>query len=141
MHLDRLTVRQFRNISSAELDLLPGINVLWGPNAQGKTNLLEAVHFLVTGRSFRTARERQCLPADMEESQSPDDDRQEENVENDDAADQTSEKQRAPYFLFVDGEALVPGAEAAGAFGTKTNTHSLYLLRSAKLSYPSNSGR
>jgi DNA replication and repair protein RecF len=61
MHLRRLTVQQFRNIAQAELDLQPGINVLWGANAQGKTNLLEAIHLLATGRSFRTNRERECI--------------------------------------------------------------------------------
>jgi DNA replication and repair protein RecF len=61
MRLNQITVRDFRNIERADLTLAPGINVLWGPNAQGKTNLLEAVHFLVTGRSFRARRESECV--------------------------------------------------------------------------------
>ena len=61
MRLNQITVRDFRNIERADLALAPGINVLWGPNAQGKTNLLEAVHFLVTGRSFRARRESECI--------------------------------------------------------------------------------
>lgn len=61
MRLDRLEVRDFRNIARADLALAPGINLLWGANAQGKTNLLEAIAFLVMGRSFRTRRERECV--------------------------------------------------------------------------------
>jgi DNA replication and repair protein RecF len=50
----RLVVRDFRNIREAGLDLHPGLNVLVGRNAQGKTSLLEAVGLLARGRSFRT---------------------------------------------------------------------------------------
>ncbi|MBN1475237.1 DNA replication and repair protein RecF, partial [Candidatus Sumerlaeota bacterium] len=61
MRLNHLVVRDFRNVREADLHLTPGINVLWGANAQGKTNLLEAIHTLVTGRSFRARRERECI--------------------------------------------------------------------------------
>jgi DNA replication and repair protein RecF len=61
MRLNHLVVRDFRNVREAELSPVPGINVLWGANAQGKTNLLEAIHTLVTGRSFRARRERECI--------------------------------------------------------------------------------
>ena len=39
-----------------------GVTLFWGENAQGKTNLLEAVYYLVTGRSFRTRQDRETLP-------------------------------------------------------------------------------
>ncbi|HVO12556.1 MAG TPA: DNA replication and repair protein RecF [Vicinamibacteria bacterium] len=52
--VESLTVRDFRNIEAAALDLHPGINVFHGRNAQGKTSLLEAVGVLARGRSFRT---------------------------------------------------------------------------------------
>ena len=52
--LERLAVRDFRNIHEAALDLHPGVNVFHGRNAQGKTSLLEAVGVLARGRSFRT---------------------------------------------------------------------------------------
>ncbi len=61
MRLDHLLIREFRNIERAEVELGPGVNLLCGANAQGKTNLLEAVHLLVTGRSFRARRERECI--------------------------------------------------------------------------------
>ena len=56
MIVDRLEVRNVRNIESAHLDLDPGVNLLIGPNGAGKTALLEAVHLLIRGRSFRTNR-------------------------------------------------------------------------------------
>lgn len=49
----KITVRDFRNIPFAEVSLGEGINVLLGDNAQGKTNLLEAIYFTSIGKSFR----------------------------------------------------------------------------------------
>lgn len=59
--LRRLWLRAFRNYERAELDLAPGITVLVGPNAQGKSNLLEAVYLVATGRSHRTAHEAEAI--------------------------------------------------------------------------------
>jgi DNA replication and repair protein RecF len=47
---------EFRNYHTLDYTPSPCLNLLIGPNAQGKTNLLEAVGFLLTGRSFRTSR-------------------------------------------------------------------------------------
>ena len=51
----------FRNYDGARADFDPGINVITGDNAQGKTNLLEAVYFLSCGHSFRTRRDRDAV--------------------------------------------------------------------------------
>lgn len=53
MYLKRLLLRNFRNYSHAEVVFSPFVNLIQGENGQGKTNLLEAIHFLSTGRSFR----------------------------------------------------------------------------------------
>ena len=53
MNLKRLYLRSFRNYEEAELVLDPGVNLIVGDNAQGKTNLLEAISYLGSGRSFR----------------------------------------------------------------------------------------
>ncbi len=53
MTLDRLEVDHFRVIERLELDLQPGINLFTGPNGAGKTSVLEAVHLLLRGKSFR----------------------------------------------------------------------------------------
>ena len=52
---------QFRNIAAAEIDFAPGVNVLWGDNAQGKSNILEAIYYCARGRSFRGAAEKQMI--------------------------------------------------------------------------------
>src|SRR5688500_3612153 len=57
----RLTLRDFRSYAAADVQLGPGISVVSGRNGAGKTNLLEAVYFACTGRSCRTANERECV--------------------------------------------------------------------------------
>ena len=52
--LRRLALEKFRNYERAEMAFQPGLTVLLGPNGQGKTNILEAVHYLAFLRSFRT---------------------------------------------------------------------------------------
>lgn len=55
MHLKSILLKDFRNIASISLSFNPQLNIFVGPNAQGKTNLLEAIYFLSFGRSFRLA--------------------------------------------------------------------------------------
>ena len=56
MILARLSTENFRNLETAEHAFHPSVNVLVGRNGQGKTNLLEAIYFLATTKSFRTTR-------------------------------------------------------------------------------------
>ena len=53
MILKELELRDFRNYGAAKLEFEPGVNLIVGDNAQGKTNLLEAISYLGSGRSFR----------------------------------------------------------------------------------------
>ncbi|MFS8563062.1 MAG: AAA family ATPase [Rhabdochlamydiaceae bacterium] len=53
-HLLSLYLHNFRNYEEAEVSFSPHINFIQGENAQGKTNLLEALYLLSTGKSFRT---------------------------------------------------------------------------------------
>jgi DNA replication and repair protein RecF len=55
--LRRLTLSDFRNYSELDLEPAAGLNVFVGANAQGKSNLLESVAMLGTGKSFRTSHE------------------------------------------------------------------------------------
>lgn len=55
MHLRSLYLHNFRSYDEALFEFVPGVNVICGPNACGKTTLLEAIYFLVSGRSFRLA--------------------------------------------------------------------------------------
>ncbi|HEX2359149.1 MAG TPA: DNA replication and repair protein RecF [Solirubrobacterales bacterium] len=60
-----LQSRGFRNLTGAPTALGPGINLLHGPNAAGKTNLLEAVYFGLAGRSFRGGSDRDMISFDQ----------------------------------------------------------------------------
>lgn len=60
MHLLRLEAHQFRNLSG-EIDFAPGLNILYGSNAQGKSNWLEAIYLLSTTKSFRTSHPRETI--------------------------------------------------------------------------------
>jgi len=53
VHLAHLRLRDFRNYTRLDADFEPGFHLLLGRNAQGKTNILEALHLLATLRSFR----------------------------------------------------------------------------------------
>ena len=53
MELNELKLRNFRNYEEIALDFDPGVNLIVGKNAQGKTNLLEAISYLGSGKSFR----------------------------------------------------------------------------------------
>src|SRR3954466_5554544 len=53
MHLAHLRLRDFRNYARMDVDFAPGFQLLLGDNAQGKTNILEAVYLMATLRSFR----------------------------------------------------------------------------------------
>lgn len=54
MWFQRLEIQDLRNLASVAVDLGPGLNYFFGPNGAGKTAVLEAVHLLARGRSFRT---------------------------------------------------------------------------------------
>jgi len=61
MHVSQLSLRDFRNYQRLDLRLDPGITLLYGPNAAGKTSLLEALYFLATTRSPRVSADRDLV--------------------------------------------------------------------------------
>ena len=61
MRLLRLSLTGFRNYESFSCDFAPGVNLILGQNAQGKTNLLEAVGYLSAGFAFRTRKEAELI--------------------------------------------------------------------------------
>ncbi len=61
MHVTRLRLTNFRNYRLLELEPPPGLVLLVGENAQGKTNLLEAMFYLSTSRSPRTTRDAELV--------------------------------------------------------------------------------
>ena len=56
-----IEIENFRNIESASVAFTEGVNLLHGDNAQGKTNLLEAVYFTALGKSFRPVKEAELI--------------------------------------------------------------------------------
>ena len=61
MIIDKLTLKDFRSYKEKEISFTDKVNVLVGKNAQGKTNILEAIFFLCLGKSFRTPREKEVI--------------------------------------------------------------------------------
>ncbi len=61
MQCKTIQVENFRNIESAKVEFSPQVNLLLGDNAQGKTNLLEAIAMMALGKSFRGARDADLI--------------------------------------------------------------------------------
>ena len=61
MPVRAIALTDFRNVASAEVHFGEGVNILVGSNAQGKTNLLEAIYLFALGKSFRGAKEAELI--------------------------------------------------------------------------------
>ena len=69
MYVTQLSLSNYRNYGRLELDLPPGATLLHGANAQGKTNLLEALYYLATTRSSHAGQDSQLLNWDALQTQ------------------------------------------------------------------------
>lgn len=61
MYIDRLALTDYRNYASLDLSFSPHINVFIGENAQGKTNVMEAIYVLAMAKSHRTSNDRELI--------------------------------------------------------------------------------
>ena len=61
MILNKLSILNYKNIASAELDFVPKLNCLVGMNGEGKTNVLDAIHFLSLAKSATTSMDSQAI--------------------------------------------------------------------------------
>ena len=66
MFVEQVFLSNFRNYESAHVKFKEGTNVIYGPNAKGKTNILEAIYIMSTGRSHRGAKESEMIKIDEE---------------------------------------------------------------------------
>jgi DNA replication and repair protein RecF len=71
MRIDHLSLTNFRNYGRLELNFPPGATLLHGANAQGKTNLLEAIYYLATTRSPYAEQDQQLLNWDVDQGEEP----------------------------------------------------------------------
>ena len=61
MKVKKFKAESFRNIDSCEIEFTDGVNLIYGGNALGKTNVIEGIYFFSRGRSFRTAQEKDMV--------------------------------------------------------------------------------
>lgn len=61
MKLDSIQISQFRNLTDVDLSPSPSLNLVYGDNGSGKSSILEAIHFLGFGRSFRTSKPKHVI--------------------------------------------------------------------------------
>ncbi len=61
MYINKIKLKNFRNYEEEEITLGPNINIFYGDNAQGKTNIIEAIFLCSIGKSFRTNKESELI--------------------------------------------------------------------------------
>ena len=71
MRIDSIELEGFRNYESARAEFIPGVNVIIGDNAEGKTNLLESIYILAAGRSFRAKSDKELIGFSKTEARIP----------------------------------------------------------------------
>ncbi len=68
MFIESIELQNYRNYEKLHMDFSPGTNLLYGDNAQGKTNLLEAIYVCCTTKSHRGSKDREIIQFNQEES-------------------------------------------------------------------------
>ena len=66
MRIKRLKVENFRNLEKLDIEFSDGVNIIYGNNAQGKTNIIESIYIFSFGKSFRANRDIELLKFDKE---------------------------------------------------------------------------
>lgn len=61
MYIQEIQLSSYRNYKSCQLNFSKGLNLCIGPNAQGKTNLIEAIYVLAFGKSYRTSKDKELI--------------------------------------------------------------------------------
>ena len=66
MHIKNIILENFRNYDNQEIDLNKNINIIYGNNAQGKTNIIESLFLCAYGKSFRSKKDKELIKFDKE---------------------------------------------------------------------------
>ena len=66
MWINKIKINNFRNYNNLEIELNKGTNIFYGENAQGKTNIIEAIFLCSIGKSFRTNKDKELIKFDEE---------------------------------------------------------------------------
>ncbi len=66
MYIKKIKLINFRNYTEQELEFSKNVNIIYGDNAQGKTNILEAIFLCALGKSYRAKREKELINFDKE---------------------------------------------------------------------------
>ena len=66
MYINKIKLLNFRNYEEQEILLNPSINIFYGDNAQGKTNIIEAIFLCAIGKSFRTSKDKEMIKFNKE---------------------------------------------------------------------------
>lgn len=61
MLITSLKIQNFRNYDDLKIDFNKDVNLFYGDNAQGKTNILEAIYLCAIGKSFRTSKDKELI--------------------------------------------------------------------------------
>jgi len=61
MYIKKLTLKDYRSYQNKEFEFSDKVNILVGKNAQGKTNIVEAIFFMIIGKSFKTSKEKEVI--------------------------------------------------------------------------------
>ena len=68
MWINNIKLKNFRNYNDKEIKLHENINVFFGENAQGKTNIIESIFLCSIGKSFRTNKEKELIKFEKEKA-------------------------------------------------------------------------
>ena len=68
MYIESLALKNFRNYKELDINFSKNINILYGDNAQGKTNILEAIYIAATTKSHRNSKDKDIISFGQEDS-------------------------------------------------------------------------
>jgi DNA replication and repair protein RecF len=69
MYIEKIYLENFRNYKKEEIELEKGINIIYGNNAQGKTNIIESVFLCSMGKSFRTNKDKELINLESDKAE------------------------------------------------------------------------